>query len=226
MSYIPSREAELLGWSTNFDSKINADPTIYGLTIEQAGEYNTLHNAYRTAYQVAIEPDTRTQSTIIAKNDAKKALIQKARELAQIVQKYPGTTNVMRSDLGITVPDDEPTPVPVPEDPPAVEIKSRYGKTATLRMHDVNNSTKRGKPPYVTGASVFSFVGEEAPDDLGQWKFEGNTGKTEVEVTFPPMVPGGSKVWFTAFWFNSRKESGPASAPVSARLGDGLSQAA
>jgi len=27
-------------------------------------------------------------------------------------------------------------------------------------------------------------------------------------------VPAGSKVWFTAFWFNRKSESGPATNPV------------
>lgn len=36
-SYLPTTDAGLLNWSQNFSDLINADPTRYGLTIEQAG---------------------------------------------------------------------------------------------------------------------------------------------------------------------------------------------
>ncbi len=48
-----------------------------------------------------------------------------------------------------------------------------------------------------------------------EWTFEGVASKTILDVTFPAGTAAGAKAWFTAFWFNSRKQNGPAASPVS-----------
>ena len=224
--FIPSRESELVTWSTNFDKLITANPVIYGLDLAQAAAYAALHAAFVAAYQTASDPSTRTPSSIVSKNDAKDALIASARDLAGIAQNFPGITDVLRSDLGITVPDTEPTPIPAPSDPPGLDIVSAVARTVRLRLHDFNSSTSRGKPDGVAGAAVFSFVGDPAPVELEDWKFEGNTTRTSFDVEFDPEVPNGSMVWLTAFWFNPRAQSGPAAQPVSTNIPGGLAQAA
>ena len=100
--------------------------------------------------------------------------------------------------------------------------------TVSIRLSDTTSDAKRGKPLGVAGASVFSWTGTgPAPSDIADWKFETNTGKTMLEVSFPSTLMAGSKVWLTAFWFNGRKESGPACAAISVNLpGGGVSQAA
>ena len=73
---------------------------------------------------------------------------------------------------------------------------------------------------------MFSFVGEEAPTTGAGWNFEGNTTRTMVNVAFPATITPGSKVWFTAFWFNPRALSGPAATPVGTNLPGGAAMAA
>src|SRR5215472_13730287 len=100
VNFLPAREAELVTWSTNFNTKITATPTTYGLTAAQATAYTALHNAFVTAFNAANSDATNSRSSVVTKNSAKSALIANARQLAGIVQRYPGTTNAMRSDLG------------------------------------------------------------------------------------------------------------------------------
>jgi hypothetical protein len=79
----------------------------------------------------------------------------------------------------------------------------------------------------VIGAAVFSFVGATPPADLSAWKFEGNTGRTRIDVALPSGVANGATVWFIARWFNPRKQNGPVGDPVSANLpGGSVSMAA
>ncbi len=91
-----------------------------------------------------------------------------------------------------------------------------YGFAAKLdnRLH---HAASGGKPAGVSGASIFSYVEATAPSDISAWKFEGNTGKTAV-VVFPNTTAAGATVWLTAFWFNPRKQSGPACTPVSTNV--------
>ncbi len=92
-NFLPQREAELVTWSGNFDTKITATPTAFGLTAGQATTYAGLNAAFVSAYQTANDPLTRSPANIVAKNMAMAALVASARQLAGIIQKYPGTTN-------------------------------------------------------------------------------------------------------------------------------------
>lgn len=224
--FIPAREADLVTWSINFDTKITATPTDYGLTALQATAYAAVHDAFIAAYNMANDPTTRSPVNITAKNTAKAALIDEARELARIVQATPGVTPAQKEGLGLNPRTNGPSPVPVPEEAPTLDVVVREGTMVRIKLHDGSGS-RRGKPAGVAGASVFSFVGATPPVEVSDWKFEGNTTRTVVELNFAAELPPGTIVWMTAFWYNPRGMSGPGCTPVSAILaGGGMSMAA
>ena len=225
-SFIPARDANLVAWSNNFNTLISATPTAFGLVAAQATAYATLNTAFDTAYNTIKNNTTRSPANILAKNAAKKTLITSARQLAGVIQKYPSITNSQRSALGLTVPS-KPSPVPPPSAAPALEIGAVSGYTVKIKLHDSASGSKRGKPPGVSGASVFSFAGATPSADLSSWKFEGNTSKTAVSVVFANTLAAGAQVWLTAFWFNAKKQSGPPCVPVNTNLqGGSVSMAA
>ena len=117
-------------------------------------------------------------------------------------------------------------PVPAPGSAPTIDVESVRNSTVSLRLHGAGDPTRRGKPAGVSGAAVYSFVGAAALTDERDWTFEGLTSKTKMNVTFPNTVTPGSKVWFTAFWFNERKQNGPAADPVTTYLQGGGAMAA
>jgi hypothetical protein len=223
--YLPTREADLLAWSNNLVGMIALSPESYGLTAAQATHYATLNTAFANAYEVA-NGSNRGPAATQTKNTAKRALIAESRKLVRIIQAFPGTTDTMRVQLQITVPDVEPTPVPPPADPPVLTVAATIGKTVKIRLRDLHNQDKRARPHGVTGAAVFSSVGAEPPADINDWKFEFNTSRTTVDVHFPPALAAGTQVWLTAFWFNLKKQSGPAAAPITTTLSGAISLAA
>jgi hypothetical protein len=216
--FIPGREADLVTWSLNLKTKITATPTAYGLTAPQATAYGVLHDAFVTAYNASANEASNSSAAVVTKNTAKAALIANARLLAGIVQRAPATTNTQRAELGLTVKDAGPSPIPPPAAAPDVDIISATGNTVRIRLHDPANPTRRGKPAGVDGASIFSFVGANPPAEESGWKFEGNITRTAVDVAFPSGTAAGAKVWFTAFWFNERKQRGPAATPVTTNI--------
>jgi hypothetical protein len=221
---VPTKDNLLANWSTNFNSKINSTPLVFGLTITLATAYGTLHSAYLSAHAAASVRGTRSQMLVSAKNAAKQSLLANARDLYQIVQGTPTITDAQRDELGIRVRKTEPTRTPPPASAPALIVKSVSGWTARVQLRDSTDSVRRGKPAGSTGAAVFSFAGATAggpPADIAGWKFEGNTGKTAIDVQFDTTLAAGARVWMTAMWFNGAKQSGPACAPVSANLPGG-----
>lgn len=226
--YLPHREAELLAWSANWAAVTSMSPNTFGLTVEQTTDYQTLHDAFADAYAVTQGPN-RGPAATQTKNTAKDALIRGPggiRQLVGIVQKFPGTTDTMRVQLNISVPDDEPTPIPPPSDAPEIDFISTGTRTIRIRFHN-EHSLQRAKPEGVVGLTVFSFMGETPPLSLSDWKFEANSTKTLVDINPPAGVPSGTTMWITAFWRNPRDESGPACTPQSTVVQyGGLSQAA
>lgn len=212
-TYLPRKDADLLAWSQNFGAQIATTPEAYGLTLAQEGEFASEQAAYASAYAAANNATTRTTATIQVKNSAKAALIAKIRELVDICQAWPEMTDDKRALLQITIRDNTPTPVPVPETSPVINVLSVSGYNITIKLQDADSS-RRARPEYVVGATVFTYVGEAPPADLSDWKFEGNVRKTVVELEMPSSVGPGSKVWITAFWRNNRDESGPATTPI------------
>ena len=223
--YPPSREGDLLAWAANFFELINATPTQFGLTAPQATAFGALSSDYADKYETATEPSTNSHAAVVAKNTAKAALLAGASQLVAIVQAHPGTTDAQRAALGIKVRDNEPTPAPVPAAPPFLAVVSTLGRTVKLRLGDLDNPNRRAKPPGVQGATILTYVGDFPPDDPMEWAFAINTSRTLVDVQFPLTVAAGAKVWITAVWFNTRKETSIAAEAVSVRLSEGTSQA-
>jgi hypothetical protein len=223
-SFLPNKDAALLAWSLNFSTKITATPTAYGLTAAIATAYGTLHTNYATAL-AACDPNERNKILVATKNTARTALKNQARLLAKLVEGTSTVTDAQKLELGLNVRA-TPAPIPPPANAPGITVLATIGNTVKLRLFDATDAARRGKPAGVDGASVFSFVGTAAPTDESAWNFEGVTSRTRIDLVFPGTVAPGAKVWFTAFWFNNRKQSGPAATAVGTNIPGGSAMAA
>lgn len=89
-------------------------------------------------------------------------------------------------------------------------------KTTVFNLESVASvPSARVMPADARGANVYSYVGAIPPLDITQWTFKGQPTRTQFEVEFPNDVTPGTKVWFTAAWYNPRGELGALVAPVS-----------
>lgn len=222
--FLPTKDAALLAWSLNFSTRISASPITYGLTAALATSYQTLHTSFANAL-AECDPDERNKILVAAKNAARTALKTQARFLNDLVQGTSTVTDAQKLELGLTVRQ-QPTPIPPPASQPGITILATMGNTVKLRLFDLTDSANRGKPAAVDGASVFSFVGAVAPTEEAEWNFEGVTSKTKIDIVFPETITPGAKVWFTAFWFNQRKQNGPAATPIGCNIPGGAAMAA
>lgn len=119
-------------------------------------------------------------------------------------------TNEHRRELKIS----ERGKSPVPETP-FVKVESINGREVTLSIQE-SRATK-GRPKGVSGAKLFVSYSAQPPATTNGWNFETGTGKTKVVLVLD-SVEAACTVWITEFWFNGRKESGPAATPISVNL--------
>lgn len=230
MSYMPRRDAAVLAWSRNFQTRLTAlpDPTVVGLSAQNVTDYTAAQADYQVRYDLAKAPSTRGLATVQAKNESKDALVAMSRSFAMTITNAQGVTDQQRHDFGLTVRDGELTPVPAPDFAPEIDVFPPVVRTVRLRLSNQPTLGRRGKPEGAIGATIFSCVGELPPalDRPELWKFEMNTGETTAEITFPSTVPAGSTAWFTASWYNRRGEQSPRTRPVNVNLPGTLQQAA
>lgn len=213
--YIGRTDAKVLSFTANFGQIITSQPGTYNLSVQDCQDYQTLQSNFAAKLTAATDPLTRGKRTVFLKQEAKKELVALTRKYAQQITKLVTITDDQRQALGLTIPSGERHPVPVPSSEPVVIVKKTQGRNVTLELRQEAN--KRGRPAKVSGATVFSFIGPVAPMTNDGWKFEGSTTKTTFDVEFGPSSTGDT-VWFTAFWKNSRDQTGPAATPVSVNL--------
>ncbi|HYE21360.1 MAG TPA: hypothetical protein VEA69_23135 [Tepidisphaeraceae bacterium] len=218
----PAAENPLIVSAANFGAKITAAPLLAGLTPLQATAFDTALSDFTVAHTVANNPLTRSPANVVQKNIKKQVLVDLYRQLAGVAQRFPGMNNFIRADLGIPLRNPEPSPIGIPGSAPGLSVKAITWRTVRIHLQDQVNTSRRGKPDGVSGAAVFSHVGATPPAELADWHFEGNAGRTTVDVTFGPETPSGATVWLTAYWFNPRKQAGPNATPLPATLGGGV----
>lgn len=208
----------------NFSTVLAADPLIYNETVASAAAVTAAVDAYVDSLGILINAranGVRSQQMTAAKNSDRLAMLNLLRPIYASVQESVSISDEAKIALGVHVKDTQNTPQPVPDFSPYLSVVKVDGHTVTVRAANPNEPASKARPPFVSGIAFFSYVGAEAPTDPAEFRFEGNTGRIDVNVTLPASVPTGSTVWFTAFFFNNRKQSGPACMPVSATLGAG-----
>ncbi|MDB5321550.1 MAG: hypothetical protein JWN40_3181 [Phycisphaerales bacterium] len=215
---VPTKDAALAEYSTNFKTLGTANPTNFSLTAAQMTSYGTLHTAFVTAYNLAKAAGSKSKALVMSKNDAKAALLVFARDLYGIIS-ASSTTNENKTLIGVHVRKTEPTPVPPPALAPLVTLTTVTGRVARYKLADAQFPTSRRKPLNAEGATILSFVGANPPPaNSSGWKIEGQTGRMTVTVQFPNTVTPGTACWVTVMWYNRRGEYSPACAPVQTYL--------
>lgn len=224
-TYLPQTDGGLLVWATNLSDHLTADPAAYGTTAEQAAQYRTTLTRYADALSVVRNPDTRTGPAVRTKDAARGTLRNASRMTVNLLQAWPQMDDSKRDALRITVRDRTPSPVPPPAAVPMLEVLDVRGRRMTVQLRDTEGRAKR--PVGVKGANVYTCVGESPAGDLSAWKFEGAMTRTRFDIDFAPTLPGGTKVWLTAAWFNPRMQTGLACDPVPTQVNfGGVSKAA
>lgn len=211
--YIPSTDAGLLAWSTNFNAVIVADEAAYGLTAGQSAAYTALHNAFDSALTAATDPGTRTPVTVAAKDSARTDLVANARQLAQIAQTYPGITPALLADAGLTVPDPIPTPIPPPASLPVISLISSTPLSHRLRFRDSILSNPRSKPPGAIGMELYAKVGTTPPSSIEDCQYMGLFTRIPLALTYDG-ADALKNAYYIGRWVNAKGQAGPSSATL------------
>lgn len=217
--FYPRRDAELLTWSRSFAANVGASPGAYGLTAQDAADFAGLQQAFAHWYTLSQGRATRTAVSIRMKDEARRAMMGKGRELAALVRARPGVTNEQLVSLGLGARRRSRRAVGRPTGAPRVRVRVKYGAGPVMKLTDAVSGRSR-KPAGVSMAVVLYAVGDAPPADEGGWRFGLTTGDPVFRWVLP-VVGGageaarpGDRVWLIACWVNDRGERGPWSEPA------------
>ncbi len=219
--FLPSRDTELLNFSVNFHAKVAGNPSVYNLTPDDAATLGGLVSAYSDALGIAVNPQTRTRSSVGGKNAARAAMVADLRALCRRVQAAPGVTVQQKIDLCLPVHSRTLSPVPPPATAPAVNITDLLPGSPRVGIKIIDNTDyhRRARPVGVAGAEIYSYVGTDfnrsviPPENLSDWRFEGLATKNTFNISFR-QADLGQTAAIAARWVNGKGEAGPMSLPV------------
>lgn len=206
--YIPTRQADMRTWALNFAALITAAPATYGLTAGNATTIQTAVDDFDAALTLALDPTTRTPTTIADKDAKKAVMLDTVRPFAQQVKNNAGVSNENKAALGLNIDDESPTSVAPPVTQPLLSIQAATPLQHTLRYADVNTPTLRAKPEGVSALQLFRHIGANAPASYTDWEFVGAFTRNPVESSFA-SGSAGMDCQYVGRWQNRKGEVGP-----------------
>jgi hypothetical protein len=214
VSYIPAKDADLLGWLDNFDTIVAVDFAALGLTGGEAATITGVRTAYDTAYVDATTPATRTPVTVATKDVAKATALATVRPLAQKIRNNPAVLDATKVSLGLTVPDTSPTPIPAPLTFPLLDLLSATPGQHHLQYRDSDTPTTKAKPFGADGMELWSTIGTSPAIDPSGASYLGLITKSPLAVDLDVADVGKYATYFGR-WITRRGLVGPWSSPVS-----------
>ena len=209
--FYPRAERDIVKWTNNFSSRLIADPQRYAVTEGQAAAYAERQATFAAAHRAARARRAKSDTTVTVTKEMARVILEA--ETRKLVTQIRASKSVCVDDklkLEIRMLTGPKRRIKRPATAPGIEVLAVDGRTVRVRLIDLEDAVIGGKPKGVAGAVIMHYVGAQPPTDPADWRFERNTTKARFEFTFRGEVPPGETVWLTAYWYNPRRETGPA----------------
>lgn len=157
--YIPSKDANLSNWATNFSSLITAGPGTYGLVAADAVTIAAAVGAFNAAYAVVTSPSTKTAEAVSAKNTSRVTMLQTVRPYAQQIALNAGVSSADKIALGLNPRTSTPSPITPPVSNPVLVFQYAGNLSIALRYRDsAAGVSVKAKPYGVFSCEIYGAV--------------------------------------------------------------------
>ena len=205
--YIPRRYLELAVFVANLLNKASFSQSRLGILAADLAAYQMAVNEYLAANTAASGPDA-SSADLQNRKALAKAVVAATREFVNFNLRYNhAMTDSDRTEMGLTIPDRTPTPVPVPTTFPVFKADTSKTIRIVLNIHD-SQSEKRGKPNGVHGCEIRWAILDNPPTGIEDLVHSAFT--TKASYTFDFDLPQqGKRLYFCGHWENTKGEKGP-----------------
>ena len=214
---IPTQDGPAQVYMQNFADVIAANVGLYQLGAADSAAISAAAGAYSAALLLALNPPTRNELTIIAKDEARNAAEQIVRQYAMQIKFNAGIPTDAKAAIGVAQPNPTRTPINVPDTLPALLIVGSLKGSQTVQFRNPDTEGK-AKPFGATMVELWVAVTEEDPALFAsQAKAYGLFTKNPIGVAFAEADDGKMATHF-ARWVDRKGQVGPWSLPVSMRI--------
>ncbi|MDR1645482.1 MAG: hypothetical protein LBS05_06650 [Tannerellaceae bacterium] len=203
--YIPNKDRDLLSWTSNFFTKVEAGAQTWGIPAAEITALSSAFSKFANFLSEAEGPE-RTPVVIEKKNMARDTLVGLIREMVRAHLNGANITNDVRLLLGLHLHDTERTPVPVPTDFPDMDIRPYATRRLDIHFHDKEG--KKAKPYGVNGAVIIYAVLDEPTTNYDLLGRSALATRTPHSIEFP-LDERGRTVYIAICWQNEKGQRGP-----------------
>jgi hypothetical protein len=215
--YLPDSDGAFDTWVENFVAVVTANPTNYGLTAAQVTPLTALLATWNTAYSDQETAHAAAGGATAAKTTAHDELAALVRQLVQIIQTSVTVTNEDKVAAGVPIRDTTKTPAPVPSTAPSGRIEVTNRLEHTLHFVDSATPTVKAKPAGVRGCQIWVKIGTTPPANASELTYLATDTSTPYVAQFE-AADAGKTAYYWLRWENTRGQTGPWSAMISATI--------
>jgi hypothetical protein len=213
-NFIPRADAAFDQWQDNLINKVESAAARLNIPPDVVPAIRAKQARWASAYYVANDPNTRTKTNVMIKQEMRDEYDTAIRDLnnAYLIHN-PAMTDADRTLMGLPIHKTTRTPVPPPTD--LVELLLRqlagYRVEATFFPVSLNSAAKErheAKPFGVRGAELAWAVLPEPPKSLAELVH--SVFDTHSPYTFQFDLPdAGKTLYVCARWENTTGQKGP-----------------
>jgi hypothetical protein len=208
--YIPTKQALLATWLTNFSTLITASPAAYGLLASDATTIAAAVAAFTAAYNVIISPSTKTKAAVSAKNTQQVTALQIVRPYAQQIANNPGVTSANKIALGLNPKTSTPSPITPPASNPVLGILSQNPGLVNLTYRDsLTSPTSKAKPYGVKSCQLYGMPSAAPITNPTSLPQVATMTKSPFQFQFPAGYTKGLTWYFAGVWQIQRGSQSP-----------------
>ena len=207
--YVPTKDADVDNWATNFSTLLTAAPATYGLVAADATTVAAARLSWHTAYLAAISPSTRTPTTVAAKNVARVNMLAVLRPYAQTISLNAGVSSGNKTAIGVNPRTSVPTPIAAPATNPVLTVDQALTLQHVLRYRDsLSSPSVKSKPYGVVQIQIFAATSATPITDPTLIAFKDQTTKSPALVSWQ-AGDKGKTAYYTARWVTRAGLVGP-----------------
>lgn len=207
-------EAVLVGELQTFANVIAQDPQACGLTESDSDLISGQVAAFVAARAVTLNPDTRTPTAIILKNQCRNSCVELCRLYAIQIKYNAGISDALKAALGIDPPNPDRTPVYCPQSAPTLIAIAATNGAQTMRYIDPLTPGVRKKPYGAIALELYRAVGTTPVDDPAQMQFYKLCTANPVPIMYD-YADNGKIASYAGRWVGRRGDTSPFSPAVS-----------
>jgi hypothetical protein len=214
---LPGNDAQFEIFQAHFITTLTKSPAKFGVTAEDVAALAAAQKGWSVAYPAHLKAQQDAQAATQTKNTVRGSFEAVLRMAAQKVSATAGADNSLRAAAGLPVRVETRTVVGAPVSRPIGRLEASGSRTLVLHFTDEATPNRLAKPAGVRGAEIFYFVGAEAPADPDDYTFLALDTRTPYTHEHEP-ADVGKLVHYVLRWQNTKGETGPFGAAVSAKV--------